>query len=280
MWGHCARLRRFAALSITASWRIHADAPKSPISFHKNRVNLFTTFLPSDAVAPPIGLLLSEVRVLSDWRRGGRLGPALPVKSEGDGRAVMVLPGFFASDSAMVRLRRTIRAAGYASYGWGQGRNFGVRPDTLARIDARIDRIEKDIAGPVTLVGWSLGGLMAREYAKYAPHRVQKVITLGSPFSGNPRANHAWRVYELVARHAVDAPPITACLSEKPPVHTTAIWSRNDGLIAPASARGEHSERDVAVEVSCGHLGFPSDEMAIRAVLAALRDPVSPLVTR
>ena len=241
---------------------------------------MFTPFTPRDSVAPPIGLLLSEVRVLSDWRRGSRIGPALPVEREGDGRAVMVLPGFFASDGAMVRLRRTIRAAGYASYGWGQGRNFGVRPDTLARIDARIDRIEQDIAGPVTLVGWSLGGLMAREYAKYAPHRVNQVITLGTPFSGNPRANHAWRVYEFIARHPVDAPPIAACLSDKPPVHTTAIWSRSDGLIAPASARGRGDERDAAVEVNCGHLGFPSDEAAIRAVLAALRDPVSPLVTR
>jgi pimeloyl-ACP methyl ester carboxylesterase len=238
----------------------------------QNRALVFKPFAPADASAPPIGLLLGEVRVLSDWRRGGRIGPALRVPREGDGRAVLVLPGFFASDRAMVRLRRTIRAAGYTSYGWGPGRNFGVKSDTLARIDARIDRIEQDVSGPVTLVGWSLGGLMAREYAKYAPHRVEKVITLGSPFSGDPRANHAWRVYELVARHPVDAPPIAVCMSEKPPVHTTAIWSRNDGLIAPASARGEDGERDDAVEVKCGHLGFPSDEMAIRAVLAAIRN--------
>lgn len=231
---------------------------------------MFKTFVPVDSAAPPLGLLLGEVRVLSDWRRGSRVGQALSVPQDGDGRAVMVLPGFFASDGAMVRMRRTIRAAGYRSYGWGQGRNFGVRSDTLQQIDARIDRIEQDVVGPVTLVGWSLGGLMAREYAKYAPHRVDRVITLGSPFSGDPRANHAWRVYELVARHRVDAPPIAARMSEKPPVPTTAIWSRHDGLIAPASARGEGNERDEAVEVNCGHLGFPSDEAAIRAVIAAI----------
>jgi alpha-beta hydrolase superfamily lysophospholipase len=227
---------------------------------------------PSDHAAPSLGLLFDEVRVLSGWKRAKRLRRPIDVVPHGDGRAVMVLPGFFASDGATLRLRRSLKAAGYYTYGWGQGRNFGVKTDSLTRLDARIDRIEREVAGPVTLVGWSLGGLMAREYAKFAPGRVAKVITLGSPFSGDPRANHAWRLYEFIARHPVDAPPIATVLSEKPPVPTVAIWSRNDGLIAPASARGQSHERDRAVEVDCGHMGFPCDDVAIRAVLRAIRD--------
>lgn len=232
-------------------------------------------FRPSDPAhdcqPPALPLLLGEVRVLADWRRGGRIGHAVPVTKQADGQPVLVIPGFFATDVSTVRLRRTLKAAGYFAYGWGQGRNLGVREDTLERIDARIDQIGRESDGPVTLVGWSLGGLMAREYAKHAPHRVAKVVTLGSPFSGDPRANHAWRLYEFIARHPVDEPPVASVLQEKPPVPTVAIWSRRDGIIAPASARGAAGERDNHIEVDCGHMGFPSDDKAIQAVLTAIR---------
>src|SRR3546814_18026927 len=88
-----------------------------------------------------------------------------------------------------------------------------------------MDYIQRHDPQPVTLIGWSLGGLIAREYTKYAPDRVAKVITLGSPFSGDLRANHAWRIYELVARHRIDSPPLPVKLTEKPPVPTYAIRS-------------------------------------------------------
>lgn len=233
-------------------------------------------FRPSDPAfdgAPPsLPLLLGEVRVLADWRRGGRLGRAVPVEAVGQGEPVVVLPGFFATDASTLRLRRTLKAAGYRAHGWAMGRNLGVRHDLVDQMNRRLDRVTGGRDERVTLVGWSLGGLMAREFAKHAPDRVAKVITLGSPFSGDPRANHAWRLYEMVARHPVDETPIPAILSEKPPVPTIAIWSRQDGVIAPASARGAPGERDEAVEVGCGHMGFPTDEGAIRAVLAAMRE--------
>ena len=89
------------------------------------------------------------------------------------------------------------------------------------------------------LVGWSLGGIYAREVAKLRPELAAKVITLGSPFSGDPRANNVWRLYEWVAGHPVDDPPIKTDLAEKPPVPTLAIWSRRDGIVSVASARGE-----------------------------------------
>src|SRR3546814_15081748 len=86
------------------------------------------------------------------------------------------------------------------------GRNLGIRRDIFHRLDRRMDYIQRHDPQPGSLIGWSLGGLIAREYAKYAPDRVAKVITLGSPFSGDLRANHAWRIYELVARHRIDSP--------------------------------------------------------------------------
>jgi hypothetical protein len=93
---------------------------------------------------------------------------------------------------------------------------------------------------------------------------------MGSPFSGNPRANNAWRAYELIAGHKVDAPPINTVLNEKPPVHTVAFWSKNDGVVAPASARGAVDEMDRHVELGCSHMAFVADPLAIRAVLAEL----------
>jgi pimeloyl-ACP methyl ester carboxylesterase len=88
------------------------------------------------------------------------------------------------------------------------------------------------------------------------PDLVARVVTLGTPFSGDPHANNAWRLYELVAGHRVDAPPIEAKLAEKPPVPTLAIWSRRDGVVAPACARGREGESDRQLELDCGHMDF------------------------
>lgn len=197
---------------------------------------------------------------------------AAPVQTEvkGDGRAVMVLPGFLASDITTSRLRKTLNGAGFRSHGWGLGRNTGIKADLFERLDHRLDTLALD--QPLTLIGWSLGGLVAREYAKYAPDRVRKVITLGTPFSGDMRANNAWRLYEWVAGHKVDMPPIAATPHEKPPVETVALWSRRDGVVAPHSACGEPGEADVNTELYCRHMAFVSDPTAIRAVCAAVLD--------
>lgn len=227
--------------------------------------------LPSQSVsAPSIGALLREVRVLADFKRGWRYGPALPVTHDGGLKPVMVLPGFLASDGSTVMLRRTLRAANYMTYSWGQGRNFGVRGDIIERLDRRMDRIARECGEPVALIGWSLGGLIAREYAKHRPERVSRVITLGSPFSGDLRANHAWRLYELINRHPVDRTPLSVNLTEKPPVPTFALWSENDGIVAPTTTRGLPGEVDGHVQVTCGHLGFTTSPESIDAILDAL----------
>lgn len=231
---------------------------------------MFRSFVPSDSSPPPLSLLFGETRVLSDWARGMRENSAIAAGHDGRGQPVMVLPGFMVDDARMGLMKATLRQAGYRAHGWGLGRNLGITPDMLDRLDARMDRIERESGRPAMLLGWSLGGLIAREYAKRAPHRVSGVITMGSPFSGDIRANHAWRLYEWVAKHPVDAPPIQSRLAEKPPVPTFALWSRRDGVVAPASARGLRGERDEAIEVDCTHLAFACAPEAIRAVLDVL----------
>ena len=123
---------------------------------------------------------------------------------------------------------------------------------------------------PVVLVGWSLGGLFAREIARRQPENVAKVITMGTPFSGDPRNNNAWRAYQVITGHAVDAPPIPCDFATKPPVPTVALWSPRDGVIHPRSACGWPQERDRAVAIRCTHLGFSTDPRVSAEVLRQL----------
>jgi pimeloyl-ACP methyl ester carboxylesterase len=199
------------------------------------------------------------------WRGFGRLGERGPA----DGAPLMVVPGFLATDRTTLGLQRALAAAGYRVAGWGMGLNRGVRPDTLERLAERIARHGR--GAKVIVVGWSLGGLYAREVAKARPDLVARVVTLGSPFSGDPRANNAWRLYERVAGHPVDGPPIEARTHEKPPVPTLAIWSRRDGIVAPASARGLPGESDAQVQLDCGHMDFGVSGRAYPKIIAAIR---------
>jgi pimeloyl-ACP methyl ester carboxylesterase len=117
------------------------------------------------------------------------------------------------------------------------------------------------------IVGWSLGGLYARELARAEPERVRAVVTLGSPVWGDRRRyTNVWRLYEWVAGHPVDAPPIPDSV-EKPPVPTLAIWSRRDGIVGAPSARGTDESRDKAVEVSSTHMGFAVSKRGTRAAV-------------
>lgn len=221
--------------------------------------------------APPIRLLLAETRLARDWARA-RLKPSVADALRqggqiGDDAPIITLPGFCAGDMSMGQMRKNLRAAGFRARGWGMGTNLGAQVDTLDRIGARVRDVATREGRPVHLVGWSLGGVMAREFAKANPDHVASVITMGSPFSGSRHANHAWRLYRLVAGHSVDNPPIGFHPAPKPEVPTYAIWSRNDGVIAIDSARGHAEESDRMVELECGHFGFAYVDEAVNAVI-------------
>lgn len=218
--------------------------------------------------APPLPLLAREVAGFAATRIRATFAPPVPLDVNGSGQHVFVIPGFLASDRTTARLRRSLEQAGFRAHGWGLGRNGGVSPDLFEQIDRQFDR--NLIDRPATLVGWSLGGVIAREYAKRSPNRVSRVITLGSPFSAHPRANNAWRVYEFVAGHKVDAPPVEVVLHEKPPMSTVAFWSARDGVVAPEAARGRHGETDHATELGCSHMEFIANPEAIRAIARAI----------
>lgn len=190
----------------------------------------------------------------------------LPVVPLGppDGPKCLVLPGFLASDRSTAALRQAFAAAGWRVEGWAQGLNTGAKADTLANLRRRFDAFSG--GDKVLLVGWSLGGVFARELAREVPDHALAVVTLGSPFSGDPHWNNVWRLYELVAGHKVDQPPIMRD-HRKPPVPTLALWSRRDGIVAPRAAYGLPEERDCAVEFNCTHMDFAVGAVATRAAV-------------
>lgn len=190
----------------------------------------------------------------------GHLGPRGPE----DGPPALVIPGFIANDRTTMELRRALAAAGFRVHPWAMGWNLGAKADTVERLKARLDSICPE--EPLLVVGWSLGGVFARALALEHPERVKAVVTLGSPFSGDPRANNVWKLYELVAGHKVDDPPIER-RSDKPEVPTLAIWSRADGIVAPAAARGLIGESDKTVELQCTHMAFGVSRTAARQVV-------------
>jgi len=180
----------------------------------------------------------------------------------------MVVPGFIATDRTTMELRRALAEAGFRVHPWRQGWNMGARPDTLEKLRHAIGLCGHD--EPLVLVGWSLGGLYARELARAHPDCVRAVATLGSPVWGDRRrTTNVWRLYEWLARHPVDEPPIPDS-HEKPPVPTLAIWSARDGIVAPAAARGTAAMRDKAVEVDCSHMGFAVSRTGTRRAAAEI----------
>ena len=229
---------------------------------------IFSTAIRGEFAPPPLRMLARESLSFAYMRMTASFGPIAKLQQSPTRKPIIVIPGFMASDLTTERLRRSLNAAGYEAHGWGLGRNRQITADLFARMEAHLDTLDLD--APVILIGWSLGGLIAREFAKHAPRRVAKVITLGSPFSGGPRANNAWRLYEVIAGHKVDNPPISAVLHEKPPVPTIAFWSANDGIVAARSACGLPGESDQQIELDCTHMAYVARPAAIAAIAAAL----------
>ncbi len=220
---------------------------------------------------PTLFRLLGELDLLLEPAR--RLTRTVEVPKARNPQTIILLPGFGTGPRKMRYLASHLERAGHRTKRWGLGRNMGVAREAMERLEDRLIEVSERYQEPVALVGWSLGGLYARELAKRHPICVSKVITMGSPFSGSPRANNVWRVYQAIAGHRVDQPPIETVLSEKPPVETVALWSPNDGAIGPRNAAGRPGERDRAIALRCTHAGFAYAPECIQTVLAELDRP-------
>ncbi len=229
-----------------------------------------------DAKAPPRGVMLSE------WPRAAvRLGllpfawRGLMAAPRGDGRPVLALPGLVNGDNSNLVLRHYLNALGYRAYPWALGRNFGTRAIGMEgeRLLARIAAIHDETGETVTLVGVSLGGIMARVVAHRAPDLVREVVTICSPFAGLPTATNVWRVFELASGQRAGDPAVRALLEEASaplPVPATAIWSRCDGLVNGEVCREADGASARSIEVRNGHLLAQMSPEVLRAVAETL----------
>ena len=220
-------------------------------------------------LSPPSKLLmLMEGRALHEF--GAFLGamPLLSLAPRGDGHPVLVLPGLVASDLSTRPLRSFLKNRGYVAHGWRLGRNYGLRDGVQRAMVDLVQELSEDHGRKVSLVGWSLGGLYARQLAKMMPDRVRGVITLGSPFAGPPRSTNAWRVYELASGRRADEedPRFGGSLAEPPPVPTTAIFSRTDGICAWQGCKEKTSAQTESIEVESSHCGMGHHPAVVYAV--------------
>ena len=216
--------------------------------------------------APGAALLALEAR--APWEFGATLAawPVLRRAPRGDGHAVMVFPGFGASDITTLPLRAFLMDRGYDTFGWDLRFNLGPRKGVLEKILARVRELKRASGRKVSLVGWSLGGVFAREIAKMTPQDVRCVITLGSPFTGHPKANNVWRLYEFTSGHRLDDDVAIGHVRATPPVPTTSIFTRSDGVVAWQCCLQAREARAESIEVHASHLGIGMNAGAWYAV--------------
>jgi len=188
---------------------------------------------------------------------------------EGDNHPVIVLPGFMSGDVSTKPLRKILDNLKYKSYGWGLGRNFGNEEDLDLLLD-HVDKIYHDHRISISIIGWSLGGIYARQLAKARPHLIRQVITLGSPFTGITDNNHAAWIHKMITSgkgEDIIDPELLADIPKPAPVPTTAIFSKQDGIV-PWQYCLELEETDIHqnIQVYGSHIGLGVNPTVIEII--------------
>ena len=225
--------------------------------------------IPDPLTAPGRRLLLGEALVGLDLLRG-LLGSTRGLP-RGQG-PVLVVPGFQASDFETALLRRKLGALGYTVYGWGLGRNHGKTGKLLSKLVERVRELHRRHALPVRLVGWSLGGVLARDVAREAPEAVGQVITLGSPIVGGPKYTVFGTMYR---QQGFDLDQMAAGADARErsrPIACplTVIYTRRDGIVAWGSCIDSNHAQARHAETPATHFGLPFHPQTLRLIAEAL----------
>lgn len=199
----------------------------------------------------------------------------------GDGHPVVIFPGLGADGHSVATLREHCRSLGYDAFDWGQGFNTGPHGDLDAWLQTLKSQVVDLLGGhtqPATLIGWSLGGLYAREIGKLMAPRIRQVITLGTPF--NAKADHTnvgWLFRLLSGSSSAIGPALSWRLRTPPPLRTTSIYSRSDGVVAWQTCRHDKQSSLVHdIEVNASHLGMGWNRDVLAAVADRLVQPPGP----
>jgi len=215
-------------------------------------------------------LLLAEIRAIAELALGVAALPAIAATvKKGDGHTVLVLPGFLTSDRSTEFLRGALRGLGFNAVGWDMGRNLGGIYGMREKLRDKLATLARDSGGKVSLVGWSLGGVYARDLAHSMPDVVRGIISMGSPFSGDLRANNVGRLYDIVSGEKVDDadPQDIKNLAGEMPVPATSIYSRTDGVVHwRTSLMAEHATAENIEVMGASHFGLGFNPAVLWAV--------------
>lgn len=215
--------------------------------------------IPLPSAQPPSRFAtLLEARVPFEILGGVIDLPKLALAPKGDGRSIMLLPGYMTDEKSMWPMGAFLRSLGYEVFDWGLGKNRGnVDPD-IHRIGDRLSELSEDAPEPMTLIGWSLGGVIAREAARLYESRVREVITLGTPILGGPK-------YTAVAGRYAKSKSLNLDVFEKE-VHernsigikqpVTSIYSESDGVVGWQASIDVYNPQANNVKVTSSHLGL------------------------
>jgi pimeloyl-ACP methyl ester carboxylesterase len=219
---------------------------------------------------PPLGLFREALGVL-ELPRLLLNAPDLAAQPKGSGQPVVLLPGYGAGDASTALLRLYLRYLGYNACGWGLGINTGDVPALIPRAAQLVAAIAAKTRQPVRLIGWSLGGYLAREAARERPAEVSRVITLGSPVIGGPKYTAVADVYR---RQGYDLDAIEAGVADRErvplQVPVTAIYSKTDSVVAWRACIDSQNRNIEHVEVRTTHLGLGFAPDVYRAIAQRL----------
>lgn len=220
--------------------------------------------------APSRALMLLELRAIPELMGFAAALPSLTLFSpkSKDVQPVLVIPGFITSDKSTIALRTFLTLMGYPSYGWDLGRNYGPLPGVEDGLKDRLAEVAEKHGQKVSIIGWSLGGIYARQLAKMMPEHTRQVITLGSPFTGDPRHTNAWKLYQMASGHKVDDRDrhMGGAISQAPEAPTTAIYSKTDGICAWQNCVEEQSASTENIEVKGSHCGLGHNPAVVYAI--------------
>lgn len=218
--------------------------------------------------AASLGLLLLEgQRAWLEGMASMAAAPLLERAPRGDGHPVLVLPGLGADDRSTAPLRAYLRRQGWESHPWLLGRNFGSPGPLRQGLLERVRELHSRTGAKLSLIGWSLGGIYARELAKALPACIRRVITLGSPFGDldRPMPLSPWLGW-LAGRPAHVSPERIEQLRAAPPVPSTAIYSRTDGIVNWRVCRETEGGLTENVEVPGSHCGLGQNPLVLYVV--------------
>lgn len=222
---------------------------------------------------PTLGAVAGEVLTPLEFSRLFASLPRLAIQPRGDGDPVIVLPGLGASNVSTALLRRYLSLLGYDVHGWEIGRNEGNVWESLPPVTKQVEQLYARRGRKVHLVGWSLGGVIAREVARDNPGPVRQVITMGSPLVGGPKYTSLRRLREMQGED-VEAIAATVAARESNPISVpvTSIYSKRDGIVGWQASIDRHSPEADHFEVSATHFGLGISPQVFRILARKLAD--------